>query len=242
MAKVLFFDIETSPNEGRFWRPGRKVNIDYRNIKRERRVVCICWQWLGQDRIFSLDWGDKQCDKDLLGKFSEVIDKADLVVAHNGTRFDIRWIKGRIAFHGLPPLKEVRCRDTLTMTKRAFDLNSYRLDYLGEYFGLGRKLKTGGYELWDSVMDGDESALRKMVKYCKQDVRLLSAVYKIVNPYVAHTFHMGVIRQGSELACKACGSMRTKWDSHRVAHKIVYRCRKCNECGHFWRTNERVNA
>ena len=39
--KRLFFDIETSPNIGYFWRAGYKLNIGADNIIEERKIICI---------------------------------------------------------------------------------------------------------------------------------------------------------------------------------------------------------
>jgi hypothetical protein len=42
--KRLFFDIETSPNIGYFWRAGYKLNIGHENIIEERKIICISYK------------------------------------------------------------------------------------------------------------------------------------------------------------------------------------------------------
>jgi len=111
---------------------------------------------------------------------------------------------------------------------------------LGQFLGEGRKLETGGFSLWKDVMDGDGPALSRMIKYCKQDVKLLEKVYLDVRRYAPATVHMGVVAEKDRLACKACGSLNGKWDGTRIKTKIEYRCRKCHDCGHFFRSEIRV--
>ena len=55
--KRLFFDIETSPNIGLFWTSGYKLNISHDSIIKERAIICICYKWAGDDKIYSLQWG-----------------------------------------------------------------------------------------------------------------------------------------------------------------------------------------
>lgn len=237
--KVLIFDIETSPNIVYSWAVGRKISLTPDNIIQERQVICICYKWLDDNKIHSLDWGKKQDDKSLLKSFSKVLNEADVSIAHNGDRYDTKFINGRLAYHDLPPLHDLTTIDTLKQSRKTFFVNSHKLDYLGQYFGLGGKLETG-FGLWKSVMDGDEKALNKMIKYCKRDVQLLENVYLKIRRYAPQTVHMGVMNTGSNLACKACGSEKTKWDGYRIKTKIRYKCRQCNDCGHWWRTEVRA--
>lgn len=238
--RLLLFDIETSPNVVYSWTIGRKVSLSHDNIVKERQIICICWKWVGENKVHSIDWGKKQNDRSLLVEFSKVLNEADVAIAHNGDRYDIRFINGRLAFHDLPPVGEVTTIDTLKQSRKVFFINSHRLDYLGQFLGLGRKLDTGGFGLWKSVMDGDEKSLAKMIRYCKQDVKLLESVYEKVRKYAPQSVHMGVLNHGDRLSCKACGADDTRWSGYRIRTKITYRTRTCNQCGHFWRTEIRA--
>ena len=89
----LFWDIETSPNIGFFWRPGYKVSLTHDNIIKERAIICICYKWEKEKKVHSLVW-DKGCDKQICKEFMEVMEMADEMVAHNGDRFDLKWFRG----------------------------------------------------------------------------------------------------------------------------------------------------
>lgn len=52
--KRLFFDIETSPNIGYFWRTGYNLSITPDCIINERKIICISYKWETEDKIYSL--------------------------------------------------------------------------------------------------------------------------------------------------------------------------------------------
>lgn len=237
--KVLFLDVETSPNIVYSWCVGRKVNLSFDNIIKERQIICICWKWKGENKVYSVDWGKKQNDKQLLKDFSKVINEADIVAAHNGDRYDLKFINGRLAYHDLPPIAPVTSIDTLKQSRKTFFINSHALDYLGEYFDLGRKLPTG-FKLWKDVMDGNQTALNKMIRYCKQDVKLLEKAFDKIQKYAPQTVHMGIAVHGDRMACKSCGSMNTIWRGKMIKSKIFYRRRSCKDCNHWWTTEVRA--
>lgn len=240
MSKILFLDIETSPNILYSWCVGRKVNLTPDNIIHERQIICICWKWQGEKTIHSLDWGlKKQCDKALLKTFTRVINEADLIVAQNGDRYDLRFIMGRLAYHDLPPFHWAPTRDTLKQSRRAFFLNSHKLDYMGQFFSLGRKLETT-FGLWKDVMAKDAKALTKMIRYCKGDVTLLEKAYDHIQRYTPQGVHMGILEHTDKMACKACGSKNTLPRGHRIKSGGIFECRLCSDCGHFWRTDKKV--
>lgn len=238
MARILLFDIETSHNVVYAYQIGRKVSINYDDIKEERKIICICWKWLDEDEVYSVDWGNRQEDKKLLVDFSKEYQKADLIVYQNGDRFDRRYINTRIAFHRLNPLPDMPSFDTLKKFRETFRLNSNRLDYAGQFFGLGKKVENER-GLWKKVYDKEPGALDKMLHYCKGDVLLLEAVYKHILPYVKPSVHMGALN-GDSMGCRACGSETTKWKGYRAFSQTVFKMRYCSNCGHHWRTNHKA--
>lgn len=175
--KRLFFDIEVSPNIVFSWRIGSLIKIDYENIIQERAIICICYKWEGEDKVHSLSW-KKGDDKELLQKFSKIIDSADEIVTQNGDAFDIKWLRTRCIFHKIPISPKFNSIDTLKMARSNFRFNSNKLDYMGKFLKLGEKNKTE-FNLWRGiVMENDPFSMKEMVDYCKQDVLLLEEVYK----------------------------------------------------------------
>ena len=87
--------------------------------------MTVSWKWEGSKKVQHLDWGLKeQCDKKLVEKFIKVLDKADEIVAHNGDRFDIKWIRTRALYHGIEMRDTYTTIDTLKMCKKYLSLPS----------------------------------------------------------------------------------------------------------------------
>ena len=139
-------------------------------------------------------WDSKQTDKNLLEIFIKSLNEADEVIGHNSKRFDTPWIRTRCLYHGInnvrPKYKEI---DTLKIARNKFKFPSNKLDSLGDYLGVGRKIKTNR-ELWvDTVCKGNKDALNKMIEYCEQDVLLLEDVYKKLITQELPCTHFGVL-------------------------------------------------
>lgn len=182
--KRLFFDIETSPNIVFSWRVGYKINLDSENIINERAIICICYKWEGEDKVHSLRW-NKGCDKEVLQKFSKVLDSADEIIGHNSDKFDVKWVRARCIFHRIPLSPKFNSLDTLKFSRAGFNFNSNKLNYIAQFLGIGKKLETGGFGLWkDIVLHNSKEALDKMVTYCQKDVILLEEVYQELKNYV----------------------------------------------------------
>jgi uncharacterized protein YprB with RNaseH-like and TPR domain len=226
----LFFDIETSPNVGLFWQSGYKLTIPHENIIQERAIICVCWKWAGETRVHSLSWDDG-CDKELLETFVPIMHIADEVVTQNGDKFDIPWLRTRCMKHQVPMAPHIVSIDTKKEAERGFYFNSTSLAYMGRFLDLGSKAPTGGFNLWKQVLLGnDPKALRKMVRYCKQDVVLLEKLWDRMNPYVRAKSHAGATTRD----CPECGSAKVVVNKRRLT-AAGYRklSLQCTECGKY---------
>lgn len=231
--KRLFFDIETAPNIGLFWSAGWKERIDYDNIIQERAIICICYKWEGE-KPQALTWDKNQCDKDMLQKFIKIANRADELIAHNGDKFDMAWIRTRCLHHRIPMFPSYTTIDTLKISRSKFRFNSNRIDYIGKYLGIGQKIKTT-FSLWkDIVLRKDKEAMAKMVKYCKGDVTLLEKVYKILKNHIAPKTHAGVLSGKEKTSCSECGSDNTGVSKYRMSAAGVPKVQmQCNDCGKY---------
>jgi DNA polymerase III epsilon subunit-like protein len=192
-AKVLIYDLETSPNIGWFWRAGYKQNIQPNQIIKERAIICVSYKWQGEDEVYNLTWDKNQCDKFLIEQFVEVLNEADLIVAHNGDQFDLKWLKTRALFHRIPMLPNYKQFDTLKLAKAKLYLNSNRLDYISKFLGFEGKIQTTP-DLWNKVvMLNDRNAMKDMLDYCDEDVRQLEKVYNELQYLDNPKVHVGVI-------------------------------------------------
>lgn len=240
--KRLFMDLETSPCIGYFWRPGYKVNLSYDNILEENKIICICYKWQHEDKVHSLTWDSKQNDKKMLQKFIKVANKADELVGHNGDRFDLKWVKTRCLKHNIPAFPKYATLDTLKAARGTFLFNSNRLDYIGQFLGVGQKTETGGFQLWKDVMTGDKKALAKMVEYCENDVVLLQDVWERMKNYVPHkTSIRGQEQDLPKYCCPECGNKNVYLNKTRsTAMGTIQRDMHCKTgCGKYFRISNK---
>lgn len=209
-ARVLIYDLETSPNIGWFWRAGYKQNIQPNQIVKERAIICVSYKWQGEDEVYNLTWDKNQCDKFLIEQFVEVLNEADLIVAHNGDNFDLKWLKTRALFHRIPMLPNYKQFDTLKLAKAKLYLNSNRLDYISKFLGFEGKIQTTP-DLWNKVVIlNDRKALEPMLEYCDEDVRQLEKVYNELQYLDNPRFHAGVLDNQVKYSSPISGGFNLK--------------------------------
>jgi len=239
--KRLYFDIETSPNIGFFWQAGHKVNIGYDSIIKERAIICICYKWEDEKTIHSLTWDNNQNDKKLLEDFIKIANKADELVAHNGDRFDLPWIRTRCLFHRIDMFPNYVTIDTLNHARRKFKFNSNRLDYISKFLGIGSKIGTS-YDLWKNiVLNNNKKALKEMVEYCKGDITILEKIHKIMSPHLSNKTHIGALTGKGKYSCPECGSSSLIKACRRTTATGMIRVQlKCKECNKYHTVPEKA--
>jgi predicted PolB exonuclease-like 3'-5' exonuclease len=234
--KRLFFDIETSPNIGWFWSASWKTSIGTHQITKERRVICVSYKWEHEKKVHHLVWDKDKDDKQLLEDFSKIIAQADEVIAHNGDRFDIPWLRTRCIMHGIPFPTYIKSLDTLKKVKSMFNFQSNRLDYVAEALGLGNKINIEP-EVWQRVVfnavgdSGYKAAIQEMLEYCDYDVVLLEDVFHKIQSYIKPVSHVGIAQGKERHTCPMCGSEETDYIGHTVTSTgIVKRHMECEDC------------
>ncbi len=238
----LYYDIESAPNVGLFWKSGYKLTISPENILKERAVICISWKWFGEKKTHVLHWDENQCDKKMLEAFGKVVAEADEMVGHNLSRFDMPWIRTRCLFHGLPPIAERKEIDTLKWARSKFYFNSNKLDYIATFLGLGGKIKTE-FGLWkEVVLNRCPKAMKAMCEYCQYDVILLEKVWERLSEIMPVKTHVGVLNGGPAWACPRTGSTDVKVAKTRVSAAGVTQYQMVNKrTGSFYTISGRAH-
>lgn len=208
-SHVLIFDIETSPIRGTAWRT-YDTNLVW--VEQDWHIMSFAWKWLGKRQTYCLalpDFKDEYKidptnDYYLLERLHQLFTMADVVVAHNGDRFDQKKTNARLIQHGFNPPEPYKTIDTLKVAKKYFAFTSNHLDDLGEYLNVGHKLDTGGKGLWQACLEGDAKAWKKMKAYNKQDVVLLEKVYLKLRPWIDNHPSMALMEEKPD-SCPKCG-------------------------------------
>lgn len=253
--KRLFYDIETSLGIYSTFGQGWNKTIGYKDEIVEPRIICICYKWQGEKKVHSIEWENGD-DKKMIKKFIKVLEQADQICAHNGDGFDLPIIRGRAIKHGIDMHYDYQSIDTLKLARkragRGFKFQSNRLDYIAQYFGVGKKISTS-LELWQRIsypvfipnlypMTSDyNKALNEMVRYCKMDVTVLEDVYMILNPYVKEKMHLGVMLGGNRWDCPKCASGDIQLNGVKyTAAGLRQQQIRCKKCKHQWVTSIKV--
>lgn len=200
--------------------------------------LILCWsaKWLGEKEIYSSSLpkhknykNNRESDKYLIRPLWDLLNEADIVIAHNGIKFDRKKVNTRFVLNGMSPPSPYRMIDTLQLARREFSFTSNRLNDIGQMLGVGKKKETGGFNLWSSCLDGDMKSWRKMEDYCRQDVRLLERVYLKLRPF--HQTHPKLEFKG----CHRCGSSNVQNRGFAYTNTSKYRRYQCTDCGGWGR-------
>lgn len=226
MSKILFVDIESSPSLGYVWGKWQQNVIKF---EKEWDLLSFAFKWKGDRRTYAIGT-NKFTEEQLVLRLWQLLDEADVVIAHNAIRFDIPMINSKFLEYGLTPPSPYKVVDTLRIAKRHFRLLSNKLDDLGTFLKVGNKVQHEGFELWLKCMRGEASAWRKMLQYNKQDVVLLEKVYLRLLPWASNHPNMGDLSQ-QDGVCPKCESpnlTKRGFMPTRSGQKQRY-C--CDDCG-----------
>lgn len=241
-AKVLILDIETSPMKAWVWRRWRE-NIYIDQTIQEWYMLSWSGKWLGSTEAFGYVLTPEEISKEddfrILKELHDALNEADIVVAHNGKRFDIPKINTRFILSGLTPTSPYKQIDTLDVAKKQFGFSSNSLDAIATFFGFDNK-DPHDFMLWKECLEGDAASLERLLKYNKKDVEILEQVYLKMRPWIKNHPNVNVILDTQ--TCPHCGgtSMEKLQSTYSTQH-YQYPVYKCSKCGAVFRSKERVS-
>ena len=223
--KILVFDIETKPNLVYAWGLWDQ-NISIGQIVEPSAPICFSAKFVGEKEIFFYsDWEDGHSE--MVKALHGLLMEADAVVTYNGDKFDIPKMRGEFLLEGLSPLPPLTSIDILK-TVRKFGFVSNKLEFIGTFLEIGRKIKNEGFGLWVKVMNGDAAAQKRMKRYCIGDSVLTEKVYTKLKGHIPNHPHLGEVV--SE-ACGSCGSHRVQKRGVRRTKSFTIQRLQCQDCG-----------
>lgn len=235
--KILILDVETFPNTAYVWRffkenVGAKQVIDYSTL------ASFAYKWLGDQATFYEDT-QNQSEAELVRHLLNVLDTADIVVAHNGAKFDLPTIQGRALVLGLVPPSPYKIVDTLLVARYEFNFPANSLEHLAILLGVEKKgghAKFPGFELWDQCMKGNPEAWEEMRIYNIQDVVTLEEIYLKMRPFMKRHPNVAVYEEVAKVLCPKCGSAHIQSRGYVTTNVYKYRKFQCQTCGGWSRT------
>ena len=239
MAPVLYtVDIETRPNEAYVWSLHGDQHVGLSQIIRPAGLLMFAAQKHGQSKVEAhTDWDGYEA---MVQRAWDIYDEADYIVTYNGARFDNSWLRAVWAEAGLTPPSPWRDID-LYRTVKKFNWPSRKLAFVCQQLGLDLKGDPGGFATWDDILRGEgaarDRARARMVKYCRQDVRITTQLFDRLLPWIDGLnipLHIDCEHQ----ACNRCNS--TNVHRRGWAYTTTYRYARfrCMDCGGWMRARK----
>ena len=251
--KILYWDIETSLLLlAAFTR--YELRVPFNMVVADWFMFCAAVQWEGGKPIlfsilddkkrFQKDFSD---DKYVIQKLRDMINEADILIAHNGDHFDWKKFKKKIIEHKIKPPRKPILIDTYKESKTA-QFTSGKLGDLSIQLNLPHKshsnpgdwlvatLPYGTYKVGSRKIvitkNSKIAALRRIGKYNLKDLPPLINLYKRIRPYMIR--HPNMSKMTGRPVCPVCAGRKVIYNGYFVNgdHKVV-----CRECNHPFREN-----
>jgi len=244
---ILILDIETAPMIGYIWGT-YKQNVSPSQLIEGPCMISWAAKWLFDSTvksdILTHDEAINRDDSRITLSAWQWINKADIIIAHNGDKFDLPFLNSRFVVHGCKPPQPYQTIDTLKVAKAnrwGFRFSSNKLDSICLDLGIPRKLHTD-FSLWSRSLNGEQDALDDMIKYNRNDVQILEEVYVKLRPFIKSHPNVGLYAESVGSSCGNCGSVNIEFDEGQFYFTTVgkYSSGRCTDCGAIVRT--RVSA
>lgn len=246
--RVLVIDIETAPVFGAVW--GLFNNfLSLEQVKEDWYIMSYSAKWVGEDTLIYRDQRNvhpMDNDSEMLQDVWKLLDEADIVVAHNGRRFDTKKINARFILNGMTPPSPYRVSDTLETAKRNFAFTSNKLQYLTDKLCDTKKRshsKFPGYVLWQQCLLGNMEAWDEMELYNRDDVLSLEELYLIMLPWDDKAPNHGNFVDSDSPVCPKCGSVHLELQAKPYRTNVgQYELFLCNACKGWSRGRKLMNT
>ena len=240
--KVLYYDIETSLAKSyhfNYW----KTNIGVKQMIEASHMLSHAWCWGEDGEVFSSILTQKEAltkdDERIVLEAWSLFDQADIIVAHNGKRFDVNKCNGYFLKYGLPKPSPFKVIDTLEIAKKNFNLPFKSLEYLAKFLDVELKLDAGGIDTWIGCEHGDQDALDTMEHYNRGDIITLREIHKRLKGWDNNGVNIALYNDQHDAVCTHCGSEDVSVLSDKFAYtpQRKYQVYRCNSCQAVLRSN-----
>lgn len=237
MVQIYTLDIETKPLEVYSWGLWDQ-NHGINQIIEHGGLMMFAAKKYGEKTI------EAHCEWDgygpMVDRLWDIYNDADYIVTYNGASFDNKYIARAFAETNRPPPSPHRDIDLLKTVRKRFAFPSKKLQYVCSALGLDPKTDPGGFETWTQILRPTSeaqqlAAKKRMVKYCRNDVKITEQLFTRLLPWVDGLNIPLYDTSNGEMAatpsCTRCGS--NKVQTRGWAYTTTYRYRRyhCQSCG-----------
>jgi DNA polymerase elongation subunit (family B) len=249
--RTITLDIEKAPDLVYTW--GRfKQFISQSQVVQEGYILSYSIKVLDEDDKYALGLDTfleverptyeemLVAEKSLLALLKKELNDADVIIAHNGDKFDIPYINSRFAYHKMSPPSFSTQIDTLKFARKAFKFPSNALASLCSYLQLPLKTDSGGMETFIQCMRGSRKAFKTILEYNLNDSVITEKLYHRIAPFVRAHPNMG----HGEFKCPKCGSsdLQRRGVTPPTAAGVSYPRYSCSSCGKWSQGKQAVGS
>lgn len=120
----------------------------------------------------------RSCDAPLCRDLYKILQKYDIIVAHNGARFDVPFMMARFLKWGIK-WQQPKIVDPVRLSRRYLKLGSNSLKSVTHHFGIDGKTECLGDEWMEAKFDrgrNNKKAMDYVVDHCVADVDILEKI------------------------------------------------------------------
>jgi RNase_H superfamily len=232
--KILTIDIETAPNLAAIWSLwDLHVGID--QIQQVGSMISVAAKWENNDKVmFFSDYHTGH--KEMIVAIHGLLSEADVVQGWNSKRFDEKWLNSEFLLQGLFAPRPYKTVDLMTVVKSRFMFPSYKLDFVSQRLGVGKKIgNERGWKLWQDCIFGTPeqkaTGWKEMRLYNCNDVVITENVKHAIRGWIHNYPAVGSVRVGDAPDCFVCHSTNLKADGVFRAGVYDYPQYQCLSCG-----------
>lgn len=122
-------------------------------------------------------------DKKTVETIANALSAFDILIAHNGLKYDLPFLRTRLAKHGLPPLKDFKLVDPVQIARNKLRMSNNSLDRITDFLGCNSKTTVDGDTWLKASLDGDRAAMDYIAEHCVEDVYMLEKIVDAVKGY-----------------------------------------------------------
>jgi DNA polymerase III epsilon subunit-like protein len=137
------------------------------------------------DKLHAADWkrGKRSDDRNTVSEIVKELVKYDIWIAHNGVRFDLPFLRTRLAKWGLPPLRSNKILDPVLLARNTLRMSYNSLERIADFLGVNSKTPVTGDTWVRAYLDGDRDAMESVVDHCVRDVETLEKIVEALKAY-----------------------------------------------------------
>ena len=206
--KILLLDIETARMIFGGWRIG-KQRVSPEQIIKDWFMLGWSAKWLFDSKTMSdfVTAGEalSRDDSRICKGIWKLMNEANVIISHNGKRFDIPKLNTRFILNHMKPPMPYQTIDTFQVAYKQFSFASASLNFLSLIMHRKEKLHTD-YKLWIDCENGKQESIDYMHQYCVADTNILEEVYLELRPWIKSHPNLAVIMEAESPCCPNCGS------------------------------------